>query len=115
MHETYSTPEQRERLERRRQEVGSEQIAQIEWEWAELSAQVKAKRDAGVPPTDPEVRALAERWGVTHRAHDRGLHRRRPRPHGGPRPDVRGRGSREGLPRTFDADLLEYVTRAQVA
>ena len=62
MHDRYYTPDQLEALERRREERGDEQIRAIEREWAELSAQMKAKRDAGVEPSDPEVRALAERW-----------------------------------------------------
>jgi hypothetical protein len=62
MHETYYTPEQLAQLEARREEVGEDQIAAIEREWAELSTQMKAHRDAGTDPSDPEVRALAERW-----------------------------------------------------
>ena len=115
MHETYSTPEQQEQLERRRQEVGSEEIARIEREWAELSAQVKAKRDAGVPPTDPEVRALAERWAsLTERTiagftgGDTGLTESLARMYREEGPEKASRG-------TFDANLLEYVTRAQMA
>jgi TipAS antibiotic-recognition domain len=61
MHETYYTPEQLSQLEVRREEVGEDQIAAIEREWAELSAQLKAHRDAGTDPSDPPVRALAER------------------------------------------------------
>lgn len=47
MHETYYTPEQRTQLEVRRKEVGEDQIAAVEREWAELSAQMKAHRNAG--------------------------------------------------------------------
>jgi hypothetical protein len=61
MHETYYTPEQLAQLEARREEVGEDQIAAIEREWAELLAQMKAHRDAGTDPSDPEVRSLAER------------------------------------------------------
>jgi hypothetical protein len=43
-------------------EVGENEIAAIEREWAELSAQMKAHRDAGTDPSDLEVSALAERW-----------------------------------------------------
>jgi hypothetical protein len=60
-HETYTTPEQLEQLEPRREEVGTDEIARVEREWAELSERMKACRS------------------------------------------------------TFDADLLEYVTRAQQA
>jgi hypothetical protein len=48
-------------LEARREEVGEDKIAAIEREWAELLAQMKAHRDAGTDPSDPEVRSLAER------------------------------------------------------
>ena len=44
----------------------------IEREWAELSAQMKAHRDAGTDPSEREVRALAERWGdLTERQNSR--------------------------------------------
>ena len=56
MHETYYTPEQLAQLEARREEVGEDEIAAIEREWAELSTQMKTHRDAGTDPTDPEVR-----------------------------------------------------------
>ena len=54
MHETYYTPEQLAQLEARREEVGEDQIAAIEREWAELSAQMKAHRDAGTDTSDPD-------------------------------------------------------------
>jgi len=115
MYETSYTPEQQEQLERRRLEVGEDQIARIEREWAELSAEVKAKRDAGVPPSDPEVRALAERWAeLTERTiagftvGDPGLTESLAQMYKEEGPGKASRG-------TFDADLLEYVTRAQMA
>lgn len=113
MHETYSTPEQQEQLERRRQEVGDDEIARVEREWAELSAEMKARRDAGVDPSDPEVRALAERWAeLTERTiagfsgGDPGLTESLARMYKQEGPEKTSRG-------TFDPDLLEYVTRAQ--
>ena len=54
MHETYYRRKQLARREARREEVGEDQIAAIEREWAELSAQMKAHRDAGTGPSDPE-------------------------------------------------------------
>lgn len=42
--------------------VHQDEIAVIEREWAELSARMKTHRDVGTDPSDPEVRALAERW-----------------------------------------------------
>jgi DNA-binding transcriptional MerR regulator len=115
MHETYYTPEQLERLERRREEVGTDEIARVEREWAELSAAMKAKRDAGVDPSDPEVRELARRWtDLTERTiagftgGDPGLTASLGRMYKEEGPEKASRG-------TFDADLLEYVTRAQQA
>ena len=113
MHETYYTAEQLAQLEARREEVGEDQIAAIEREWAELSAQMKAHRDAGTDPSDPEVRALAERWrDLTERTiagftgGDPGIAESLSRVYKEEGPENASRG-------TFDADLLEYVTRAQ--
>ena len=115
MHETSYTPEQLAQLEARPEEVGEDQIAAIEREWAELSAQMKAHRDAGTDPSDPEVRALAERW--------RDLTERTIAGFTGGDPGITeslGRINREEGPEkasrgTFDADLQVYVTRAQTA
>lgn len=98
MHETYCTPEQLAQLEARREEVGSDEIAAIEREWAELSTEMKAHRDAGTDPTDPDVRARGA-LARPHRAHDRRPHRRRPRDHREPRPHVQEGRSGESLPR----------------
>ena len=113
MHETYYTPEQLAQLEARREEVGEDRIAAIEREWAELSAQMKAHRDAGTDPSDPEVRALAERWrDLTERTiagftgGDPGITESLGRMYQEEGPEEASRG-------TFDADLLEYVTLAQ--
>jgi hypothetical protein len=115
MHETYYTPEQLAQLEARREEVGEDQIEAIEREWADLSAQMKAHRDAGTDPSDPEVRALAERWrDLTERTiagftgGDPGITESLSRMNEEEGPENASRGS-------FDADLLEYVTRAQSA
>jgi hypothetical protein len=90
-------------------------VAAVEREWAELSLQMKAHRDAGRDPSDPEVRALAERWReLTERTiagftgGDEGL------------ADCLGRKYREEGPEkvsrgTFDAELLDYVSRAQAS
>jgi hypothetical protein len=110
MHETYYTPEQPAQLEARREEVGDDQIATIEREWTELSARMKAHRDAGTDPSDLEERwrdfpertiagftggdpSITESLGCMYREE-------------GPEKTSRG---------TFDADLLEYVTRPQTA
>lgn len=60
--EKYYTPEQREQLERRRQEVGEERIREVEAEWPELMEQVRAALEAGTDPADERVQALARRW-----------------------------------------------------
>ena len=60
--EKYYTPEQREQLERRRQEVGEERIREVEAEWPELMEQVRAEMEAGTDPADERVQRLARRW-----------------------------------------------------
>lgn len=76
---------------------------------------MKAKRDAGVDHCDPEVRTLAERWEeLTERTiagftgGDQGIAEGLGRMYKEEGPKQASRG-------TFDADLLEYVTRAQQA
>ena len=60
--EKYYTPEQLEQLRQRREELGPEQIKAVEAEWPELIANVRAEYEKGTPPSDPKVRAMAERW-----------------------------------------------------
>ena len=60
--EKYSTPEQLEMLKRRHQELGDEHIKEVEAEWPELIAKVRAEFEKGTDPADPEVQALADRW-----------------------------------------------------
>lgn len=115
MHETYYSPEQLAQLEAGREDVGEDRIAATEREWAELSTQMKAHRDAGSGPSDPEVRALAERWrDLTERTiagftgGDSGITESLCRIYQEKGPEEASRG-------TFDADLLEYVTREQSA
>ncbi|MGH2595462.1 MAG: TipAS antibiotic-recognition domain-containing protein [Actinomycetota bacterium] len=78
-----------------------------------LSTQMKAHRDAGTDPSDPEVHALAEHWrDLTERTIGGFI---------GGDPDITeslGRMYREEGPEkasrgTLDADLLKYVTWAQ--
>jgi DNA-binding transcriptional MerR regulator len=54
--ERYFTPAQLESLRQRRQKAGSQ-----EGKWRELGSALRAHMEAGTPPTDPEVQALAER------------------------------------------------------
>ncbi len=62
MVEKYYTPEQLAQLEERRRTVGEERIRQVEAEWPELIAQVRAEMDRGTDPADPRVQSLARRW-----------------------------------------------------
>jgi DNA-binding transcriptional MerR regulator len=62
MFDKYYTPEQLQELEERRKTVGDERIRQVEGEWPELMAQVRAEMDKGTDPSDPRVRELARRW-----------------------------------------------------
>ena len=75
---------------------------------------MKAHRDAGTDPSDPEVRALAERWrDLTERTisgftgGDPGITESLGRMYREEGPEKASRG-------TFDADLLEYVTQRSV-
>ncbi len=61
MYERYYTPEQLRELERRRQALGDEAIREVEREWAEIFATLRAEMDAGTDPADPKLRPLAER------------------------------------------------------
>jgi MerR family transcriptional regulator, thiopeptide resistance regulator len=62
MIENYYTPEQMEYLKRRKEQVGEDRIQQVQQEWPELIAQVRAEMQKGTAPTAPEVLALARRW-----------------------------------------------------
>jgi MerR family transcriptional regulator, thiopeptide resistance regulator len=61
MRERYYTPEQLEQLERRRQTMGEDTIREVEQEWAEIFATLKAELDAGTDPADPKLRPIGER------------------------------------------------------
>jgi hypothetical protein len=63
MFEKYYTPEQLEQLEQRRQALGDEAIKAVEQEWRDLYAQVRAHRQQGTDPADPEVQKLVRRSG----------------------------------------------------
>ncbi|HEX6901349.1 MAG TPA: MerR family transcriptional regulator [Thermoanaerobaculia bacterium] len=62
MYEKYYTPEQMEELKARREAVGDDRIRQVEGEWQELMAQVRAEMDRGTDPADERVQQLARRW-----------------------------------------------------
>lgn len=62
MFDKYYTPEQLQGLLERREQVGEERIRQVEAEWPELIAQVRAEMDKGSDPASAAVQALARRW-----------------------------------------------------
>ena len=62
MFEKYYTPEQMEELKARRETVGDDRIRQVEGEWQELMAQIRAEMDRGTDPADERVQQLARRW-----------------------------------------------------
>jgi DNA-binding transcriptional MerR regulator len=63
MFEKYYTPEQLEQLEQRRRAMGEDEIRAVEQAWKDLYTEVKALREAGTDPADPEVRKLVTRSG----------------------------------------------------
>jgi DNA-binding transcriptional MerR regulator len=60
--EKYYTPEQREQLERHRQELGEERTSAVEAEWPVLIEQVRVEMETGTDPADERVQRLARRW-----------------------------------------------------
>ena len=58
----YFSEEQLAALAERRERLGEEAIQQVQDEWPELIAKVRAELDAGTDPADERVRALARRW-----------------------------------------------------
>ena len=61
MRQRYYTPGQLEELEQRRQAIGDEAIREVEREWVQIFATLRAEMDAGTDPADPKLRPLAER------------------------------------------------------
>ena len=61
MRERYYTPEQLDQLEERRQRIGEDKIREVEAEWAEIFATLRAELDAGTDPADPKLRPIGER------------------------------------------------------
>ncbi|HYN22090.1 MAG TPA: MerR family transcriptional regulator [Thermoanaerobaculia bacterium] len=62
MFEKYYTEEQRRQLEERKAIVGDERIKQVEQEWPQLIAGVRAEMEKGNDPASETVQALARRW-----------------------------------------------------
>jgi MerR family transcriptional regulator, thiopeptide resistance regulator len=61
MQNRYYTPEQLEQLEERRQAFGDDAIKDVEREWGEIFATLRAEMEQGTNPADPKLRPLAER------------------------------------------------------
>jgi DNA-binding transcriptional MerR regulator len=62
MFEKYFTPQQLDEIRARKEIVGEERIRQVEAEWPELIALVRAEMDKGTDPTGAAARQLARRW-----------------------------------------------------
>jgi DNA-binding transcriptional MerR regulator len=62
MFERYFTPEQTDRIAKRREMLGDERIREVEAEWPRLMEEVRAEMEKGTDPSDPRVQALARRW-----------------------------------------------------
>jgi MerR family transcriptional regulator, thiopeptide resistance regulator len=62
MTDRYYTPDQREALARRRDELGPEGMRAAERAWADVIADAEAERAAGTDPSDPRMQAVAGRW-----------------------------------------------------
>jgi DNA-binding transcriptional MerR regulator len=56
------TPEQMEKIRQQGEKLGPDKIREVEQEWPELIAKVRAEMEKGTPPDSPEVRQLARRW-----------------------------------------------------
>src|SRR5215211_1168400 len=61
MHQRYYTPEQLEQLQRRRRDLGDQAIEDVEREWGEIFATLRAEMEAGTDPADPRLRPIAQR------------------------------------------------------
>jgi DNA-binding transcriptional MerR regulator len=56
------TPDERERMRRRAEELGESRVQQVNAAWPGLIADVRTAMDAGTPPTDPAVQDMGRRW-----------------------------------------------------
>ena len=61
MHQRYYTPDQLDKLEQRRRSIGEDTIKDVEREWAEIFATLRAEMEAGTDPADPKLRPIAQR------------------------------------------------------
>jgi len=60
--EKHYTPEQLDRLAERRRELGEERIREVEAEWPQLIAAVRAEKEKGTDPASAVMQKLARRW-----------------------------------------------------
>ena len=60
--ERHFTDEQRQALRERAEALGPDRIRDAEQQWARLIADVRREIDAGTPPEDVRVVALAREW-----------------------------------------------------
>lgn len=56
------TPEEREQMRQRAEELGEARMQHVQTEWPRLIAEVRAAMGADTPPTDPAVIRLGQRW-----------------------------------------------------
>jgi hypothetical protein len=61
MHQRYYTPEQLDQLEQRRKSLGDDAIRDVEREWGEIFATLRAEMESGTDPADPKLQPLAAR------------------------------------------------------
>jgi DNA-binding transcriptional MerR regulator len=109
MIDRYYTPEQLERLERRRQELGDEAIARSQQEWADLIAQAQGLRERGTDPGDARVQAIIARWDELIEAFtggDPGIRASLQRMYEEEGPSAASRG-------TVDPELMAWIGRAR--
>lgn len=62
MTDRHFTPEQQERLVRRRDELGQTAVDALKSEWIALAGKLRKHQQDGVSVADPRVQALTERW-----------------------------------------------------
>jgi MerR family transcriptional regulator, thiopeptide resistance regulator len=106
----YYSPEQLEQLEKRRETVGDERIRQVEAEWPQLIAEMRAEYERGTDPDDQHVQDLARRWQALvaeFTGRDPGIAASLNRMYQN-EPDIRQRSG-------IDPDLMQYVNAALAA
>lgn len=62
MFEKHFTPEQLQEIHARGEQIGPERIREVEAEWPELIAKVRAEMERGTDPASAAVQPLARRW-----------------------------------------------------